>query len=90
MNRREVAECLNAAFETGDIADMCRAIENAVRLKNISELARRSGNHTNKPLPRVRRRQGASEFSTVLSVLHAMGFRLHVDPARARSGEDDA
>ncbi|WP_354128577.1 hypothetical protein [Bradyrhizobium sp. i1.15.2] len=29
-------------------------------------------------------------FSTVLSVLHAMGFRLHVDPARARSGEDDA
>ena len=42
-NRRAIAERINAAFETGDIAEICRAIEVATRQHNVADLARRAG-----------------------------------------------
>ncbi|MDE5446360.1 putative addiction module antidote protein [Bradyrhizobium sp. CSA207] len=71
-----------AAFEAGDIADICRAIEDATRLHNISELARRSGIVRTSLYRAFAGGKAHPNFSTVLSVLHAMGFQLHVTCAR--------
>jgi len=35
MTRRVIAERINAAFETGDIAEICHAIEAATRQHNV-------------------------------------------------------
>ena len=78
-SRRQAAvDCINQALEKSDIAEICQAIGAATRLHNISDLAHRS---------RIERQSvyrafagGAKHpnFKTVLSVLDAMGFRLHV------------
>ncbi|WP_439400149.1 addiction module antidote protein (plasmid) [Bradyrhizobium sp. PMVTL-01] len=86
-NRREVAEHINAAFEAGDIADVCRAIEEVARLHNISELARSSGITRTSLYRAFAGGKAHPNFSTVLSVLHAMGFQLHVTlRPRAQAG----
>src|SRR6516165_8538553 len=77
-SRDEVADYINRAFETADIAEICRAIGVIARLYNRSDLAQQSG------LERAnlyRAFSGGSRhpnFKTVLSVLDAMGFQLHV------------
>ena len=85
--RQEAADCINQALEKSDIAEVCRAIAAATHLYNISDLARKSG----LARPSIHRAfasdQQKPNFTTVLSVLDAMGFRLRVtiprgDPAR--------
>ena len=96
-SRREVADYINRAFETADIAEICRAIGAIARLYNRSDLAQQSG------LERAnlyRAFSGGSRhpnFKTVLSVLDAMGFQLHVTlrrdprarPARLKVDQHD-
>jgi probable addiction module antidote protein len=41
-SRRAIAERINAAFEAGDIVDICHAIGAAIRQHNVTDLARRA------------------------------------------------
>jgi probable addiction module antidote protein len=81
-SRDEVADNINRAFEAADIAEICRAIGVIARLYNRSDLAQQSG------LERAnlyRAFSGGSRhpnFKTVLGVLDAMGFQLHVTARR--------
>jgi probable addiction module antidote protein len=86
--RQAAANCINQALEKPDIAEICHAIAAATHLFNISDLAQKSG------LARPSIHRGFAgdprkpNFTTVLNVLDAMGFRLHVTmrrdaPARA-------
>ena len=76
--RQAAADCINRALEKSDIAEICHAIGAATRLYNISDLAQKSG----LARPSIHRAFAGDpkkpNFKTVLNVLDAMGFRLHV------------
>ena len=77
-NRREVADCINRAFETLDIAEICQAIGAAARQYSISDIAHKSGIERQTVYRAFTGGPKHPNFKTVLSVLDAMGFRLHV------------
>jgi probable addiction module antidote protein len=75
----ELTAEINRALQTTDIAKVCAAIGNAVRLHNASEIARKAGIER----PSVYRAFGSAgspNFTTVVRVLDAMGFRLKLLP----------
>ena len=87
-SRQAAADLINQAFKKSDIAEICHAIGAATRLYNISDLALKSG----LARPSIHRAFAGDpikpNFTTVLSVLDAMGLRLRVTvhrggPARA-------
>src|SRR5262249_4821192 len=96
-SRREVVDYINRAFETADIAEICRAIGTVARLYNISDLAHRSGIERGSVYRAFAGGSKHPNFKTVLGVLDAMGFQLHVTagrdarmrPARLKAGPDD-
>ena len=87
-HRQAAADCINQALEKSDIAEICHAIAAATRLYNISDLAQKSGlarTNIHRAFAGGKRKPN---FTTVLNVLDAMGFRLHVTVrrgARAKS-----
>ena len=87
-NRRKIAaDCINRALAKSDVAEICHAIGADTRLYNISDLAQNSG----LARPSIHRAFAGNpikpNFTTVLSVLDAMGLRLRTvrrgGPARA-------
>jgi probable addiction module antidote protein len=78
----KAADLINQAFKKSDVAEICRAIAAATRLYNISDLAQNSGIAR----PSIHRAFAGDpkkpNFTTVLSVLDAMGFQLHVTMRR--------
>jgi probable addiction module antidote protein len=76
-SRSEIAECINNAFKSDDIVAICRAIGEATRLHNISDIAKRA-NLGPTSIYRAFGGRRSPNFSTVLSVLDAMGFQLRV------------
>jgi probable addiction module antidote protein len=86
--RQAAADRINRALEKSDISEICHAIGAATRLYNISDLAQKSG----LARPSLHRAFAGDpikpNFTTVLNVLDAMGFQLHVTvrrEARARA-----
>jgi probable addiction module antidote protein len=81
-DRQAAADCINQALEKSDIAEICHAIAAATHLYNISDLAQKSGLSR----PSIYRAFAGDpkkpNFTTVLNVLDAMGFRLHVTVRR--------
>ena len=82
-NRRAVADCINRAFETLDIAEICQAIGAATRLHNISDIAKKAGIERPSVYRAFSGKKKFPNFNTVLNVLDAMGFQLQV---RVRRG----
>jgi probable addiction module antidote protein len=64
-SRRAIAERINAALKTGDIAEICRAIEIGTRRHNVADLARRAGINRVSIYRAFSKRGKASKFSTV-------------------------
>jgi probable addiction module antidote protein len=82
-SRLDIEDYINRAFATRDITAICRAIGDATRLHNISDIARQAGIER----PSVYRAFAGvrfPNFSTVLNVLNAMGFQLRVTPRRGK------
>ena len=83
QSRDDIAVHINKALKSSDIVAICRAIGDATRLHNISDVAKKA---------RIERRsvyrafagQQVPMFSTVLSVLNAMGFQLKVTQRRGQ------
>ena len=78
------AEDINEAFETGDIDKICEAIGVATRLHNVSVIAKQTG-LARPSVYRAFRSGRLPNFSTVLSVLDAMGLQLRVTARNRRS-----
>ena len=80
--RQAAADCINRALAKSDIAEIRDAIAAATRLYNISDLAQKSG----LARPSLHRAFAGEpkkpNFTTVLSVLDAMGLRLRVTVRR--------
>jgi probable addiction module antidote protein len=81
---RESADYLNRAFATSDTAQICQAIGVVTHLHNISTIAKKAGIERTSLYRAFAGGSQHPNFKTVLSVLDAMGFQLHVT---ARSGE---
>ena len=81
---RESADYLNHAFETSDIAEICKAIGAVAHRNNISDIAKKAGIERSSLYRAFAGSPKHPNFKTVLSVLDAMGFQLHVT---ARGGE---
>jgi probable addiction module antidote protein len=81
-HRKAAADSINRALAKSDVAEIFHAIGAATRLYNISNLAQRSG----LARPSIHRAFAGDpkkpNFTTVLSVLDAMGLRLHVTVRR--------
>jgi probable addiction module antidote protein len=80
----ESADYLNHAFETSDIAEICKAIGVVAHRHNISDIAKKAGIKRSSLYRAFAGSPTHPNFKTVLSVLDAMGFQLHVS---ARGGE---
>jgi probable addiction module antidote protein len=80
----ESADYLNHAFETSDIAEICKAIGVVAHRHNISDIAKKAGIKRSSLYRAFAGSPTHPNFKTVLSVLDAMGFQLHVT---ARRGE---
>jgi probable addiction module antidote protein len=86
--RQAAADYINQALAKSDIAEICHAIGAATRLYNISDLAQKIGIERPTIYRAFAGDPNKPNFTTVLNVLEAMGFRLHVTvrrgaPARA-------
>src|SRR6202140_2787537 len=80
----ESEDFLNHAFETSDIAEICKAIGAVAHRNNISDIAKKAGIERSSLYRAFAGSPNHPNFKTVLSVLDAMGFQLHVT---ARGGE---
>lgn len=88
LSRREAADHIYRAFENSDITEICRAIGAAIRDYNVSDIANESGIARQTIYRAFARGPKHPNFTTVLTVLEALGFQLHVTvrrKARARS-----
>ena len=85
-SRSEIADHINFAIESSDAVMICRAIGDATKLHNISDIAKKAG--MNRPnVYRAFAGKHVPSFSTVLSVLDAMGLQLRVTMRRgSRAG----
>jgi probable addiction module antidote protein len=87
LSRREAGNQIDRAFEHSDITEICQAIGAAIRDYNISDIANESGIARQTVYRAFAGRPKHPNFTTVLTVLDALGFQLHVTvrrKARAR------
>jgi probable addiction module antidote protein len=82
-DRREITDHLNRAFDSDNLAMICQAVGEVLRLYNISEIAKLAGMQRTS-LYRAFGGQQSPNLSTVLRVLTAMGFRLTVAQRRRK------
>ena len=84
VRRSELAEHINEAFKSLDIDTISRAIGDATRLHNISDVAKKSGVER-ASLYRAFAGKHVPNLSTVVRVLDAVGFQLKVTPHNRKS-----
>lgn len=77
----DVAAYLEAAFEDGDPSLISHALGVVARARGMAEIARRTG-LGRQNLYKALSPDGHPEFSTVLSVVRALGLKLTVTSAR--------
>ncbi len=83
-SREAAAAYLEAAIEEAgdDPAFIAQALGTIARSGNLSELARTAG-MSREGLYKALSAEGNPEFSTVMKVIEALGFRLHAEANRA-------
>jgi len=81
---RESADYLNRAFETSDVAEICKAIGVVTHRHNMSDIAKKAGIERSSLYRAFAGSPKHPNFKTVLSVLDAMGFQLHVTVRRGK------
>lgn len=78
-NDADRARYLEACIETGDTALVAHALGVVARSKGMTQMARVTG-ISRDGLYKALSSTGNPEFATVLKVMQALGFHLHVKP----------
>ena len=78
------AAYLEAALEEGDPALVAAALGDIARAKGMSQVAREAG-LGRESLYKALSPSGNPEFATIMEVVSALGLRLHVSTAAAKS-----
>jgi len=76
-----IEEYLADAFESEDPAVISHGLGVVARAKGMARLAEETG-LTRQALYKALSRDGNPEFSTIIKVAHALGFRLSPEPVR--------
>src|SRR5947209_19181528 len=73
--RRDITQQMNRALETADVTAICQAIAQAIRLHNVTDIAKIAGIERPSVYRALSGRQSPN-FPTVPVVLKAMGLQL--------------
>jgi probable addiction module antidote protein len=84
LDQAGVTQYLNEAFDTSDMAVICSAIGDVMRLFNVADIARKAGRER-PSLYRAFSGNQSPNFSTVLAVLDAMNLQIKVVPQKAKT-----
>ena len=76
----DIVAFINASFETADIKQISRAIGAAMKLYSVTELAEMSDLKRESLYRAFGGGTKNANFTTVLNVLNAMGFRFRIEP----------
>ena len=80
-NEEEVAEYLRQVLEDGDPVELAAALGDIARARGMTQLARDTG-LSRESLYKSLSGERAPSSDTLFKVIHAMGFKLSLQPAR--------
>ena len=84
-NEEYISEYLKAAFESGDISEITRALSDVARARNMTDLAEKMG-ISRQGLYKTLSENGNPEFATIQKLITALGLQMSIIvPARAGS-----
>ena len=76
-NEEFISEYIKAAFESGDMKEIIRALNDVVRARGITELASKMG-ITRQGLYKILSANSNPEFLTIQKLINALGLQLSV------------
>jgi probable addiction module antidote protein len=76
-NEDYISEYLKAAFESGDISEITRALGDVARSRNMTDLAERMG-ISRQGLYKTLSENGNPEFATIQKLITALGLQLSI------------
>jgi len=84
-NEEYISEYLKAAFESGDISEITRALADVARARNMTDLAEKMG-ISRQGLYKTLSENGNPEFATIQKLVTALGLQMSIaNPAKAVS-----
>ncbi|MCL2791903.1 MAG: putative addiction module antidote protein [Spirochaetaceae bacterium] len=76
-NEEYISEYLKAAFESGDISEITRALSDVARARNMTDLAARMG-ISRQGLYKTLSENGNPEFATIQKLITALGLQMSI------------
>lgn len=84
--QEDIAAYLDAALEDGDTTVILAALGDIARAKGMANIARDAG-LGRESLYKALAATGNPEFGTILKVVRALGFQLHVQAVRTHAAD---
>ena len=76
-NEEYISEYLKAAFESGDISEIIRALSDVARARNMTDLAEKMG-ISRQGLYKTLSENGNPEFATIQKLIAALGLQMSI------------
>ncbi|WP_461257690.1 addiction module antidote protein [Treponema sp. R80B11-R83G3] len=76
-NEEYISEYLKAAFESGNIPEITRALSDVARARNMTDLAAKMG-ITRQGLYKTLSENGNPEFATIQKLITALGLQMSI------------
>jgi len=76
-NKEFISEYLKAAFESGDISEITRALSEVARARNMTDLAAKMG-ISRQGLYKTLSENGNPEFVTIQKLITALGLQMNI------------
>src|SRR5215469_13144974 len=76
-NEEYISEYLKAAFESGDISEITRALGDVARARNMTDLADKMG-ISRQGLYKTLSENGNPEFATIQKLISALGLQMSI------------
>jgi len=76
-NEEYISEYLKAAFESGDISEITRALGDVARARNMTDLAEKMG-ISRQGLYKTLSENGNPEFATIQKLITALGLQMSI------------
>jgi probable addiction module antidote protein len=76
-NEEFISEYLKAAFESGNIPEITRALSDVARARNMTDLAAKMG-ITRQGLYKTLSENGNPEFATIQKLITALGLQMSI------------
>jgi len=85
-NEEYISEYLKAAFESGDISEITRALADVARARNMTDLAEKMG-ISRQGLYKTLSENGNPEFATIQKLVAALGLQMSIVSPNKSAGK---